>query len=104
MFDLIIFILATAGLSHGITKAKLFKEIREWATKNHLEKNAIDITSRWWWFVDAFFNCARCCGFYCGIVVYLAIYFEMDYLLYPFIASITCYLFYELIKTLKSWQ
>lgn len=104
MLNLIIFILASAGLSYGITQSDLLKEVREKVTTRHLEKNAIDITNRWWWFLNAFFNCVMCCGFYCGILVYLAIYFEMDYLLYPFIASITSYFLYELIKNLKSWQ
>lgn len=104
MFELTIFILASAGLSHGITQSDLLKEVREYVTKRHLEENAIDIRSRKWWCLNAFFNCTRCSGFWCGILVYLAMYLELDYLLYPLIASLMSYFIYILIKTLKSWQ
>lgn len=96
MYKLTLFILTTACIAHVATQGDLFKKVREWVTMKYDKTNKFT-----WWFLNEIINCALCFGFWAGIVVYLAIIYNLEYLCYPLTGGISSYIIYLIIKNLK---
>lgn len=104
MLNLFIFILATSGLSYGVTQSELFKALREYVSKKHIEKNIATEkrTSVLYWYLAEVLTCPFCFGFYSGIIMYLLIYvLPCKSITFPFIGSVVSMIIYLIIKKLK---
>jgi len=98
MFNLLLFILSTIGLTLIITQSYLFRPFRE-------KMNNINTK------LGKLFNCCQCMGFWCGMIIetLLLVYNqELSYLsliiilLFGFIGSFVSYLTYLLMKPLTN--
>lgn len=95
--NLIIFILATAGLVWILNKSKLFKGWREFLSlKVKASKNIL------WWFLDSIHSCSGCMGVWAGLIVYVLIKFNIEIVLYAFIASICSVFIISLWQKIES--
>ena len=99
MLNFIIYLMINIGLTMIVTQSKLFKPIREIFCK--INPN----------FLGVLFSCSMCFGTWSGILTSLIFYSPalsvnsyLNVFLYPildgFISSVTCYVFYLLIKPL----
>jgi hypothetical protein len=94
MLELIIFILATVGLTFIISLHFIFKWLRDYFMKINPS------------FLGKGINCPACVGFWSGLIVnsiQLLHYhqsFDLNLLLYGFIGSLVSYIIYLLIKPL----
>lgn len=81
MEELIIFILSTAGLTHIVTKSKLFIPIRESVTG--LRQKYTNFITK---YIDNVLNCPECFGLYSGFISYMAVFntVEMSMIAYGF--------------------
>lgn len=112
MEKLILFILATSGLSWILCKSKLFKPLRESLTEIYqaqIESAANEglglvggIKLYTCYFFDSIFNCEGCMGFWVGIVNYYLIYKNIDLvvLVYGFTGSIVSLIIIALFNKL----
>ena len=100
MKDLLIFLLSSLGATMIITGSFLFKSIREWAAK----KNK---------YLGKLFSCTQCMGFWMGAIIKFYMIIKDckdiskipilnfgDIIIYGFVSSIFCYVFYLIIKPL----
>lgn len=90
MLELIIFILATIGMTFIIVIHYIFKWLREYLFK-------INPT-----FLGKGIKCTACVGFWSGIIIRLiqTKMFTIDLFLYACIGSFVCYVAYLLLKPL----
>ncbi len=94
MLELIIFILATIGLTFIVSLHYIFKWLRDYLCK-------VNPT-----FLGKGIKCTACVGFWSSLIVrsiqiiHNKSSFDIDLLLYGFIGSFVCYLVYLLIKPL----
>jgi len=98
MFNFIIFILSTIGLTLIITNSYLFKNIRIQAKKMNPTLGKL-------------ISCSQCTGFHISLIIQFIILikernglsfniFDLYYILYGFIGSLLSYITYLLIKPL----
>jgi hypothetical protein len=94
MKDLILFILATSGLTWTITLSKLFKPIREFFTSN---KKIFGVG-----FLNNITNCGGCFGFWSGMANCMLVYGKLDIkiICYGFAGTIISLLVIALYKFL----
>jgi hypothetical protein len=111
MERLIIFILATSGLSWILVKSKLFRPYREYITLQYRE-SAKEIGSfnlfsylryRVLQIFNEVFNCIGCIGFHSGVLNYLLLYSVCDYniLCFGFMGSMVSLLVVSLYEFLN---
>jgi len=90
--NLIIFFLATTGLTFIFNKSKLFSSFRDWVKARYtdcLNKQNKSIACKFWWWLNSIFECYMCMSVYTGIIVmgliWLSLYFEwVIWVTYPF--------------------
>jgi hypothetical protein len=96
MEQLIIWMMATAGMSYGVVKMDLFKALREGATNKYLRGNKA------LWFFHHVLNCTFCFGFHAGVLLYYpVVVMELDIVALPFIGSAVSRVFDLVIEKLK---
>jgi hypothetical protein len=112
MEKLILFILATAGLSWILTKSKLFKPLREYLTGSYRDQIELvaneglnfirGIKLYVLYFFDSIFGCEGCMGFWSGILNYLLIAKNIDLgiFVYGFTGSIASLIIIALFNKL----
>jgi len=94
MLELIIFILATLGITFIIVIHYIFKWLRDYLLKINPS------------FLGKGIKCPACMGFWCGMfvriiqILHYHYTFDLSLLLYGFIGSFMCYITYLLIKPL----
>ena len=94
MTELIIFLLATTGLTFITNKSTIFKPLRTWVSENYIErvnKKLIDkekfrLLFMWAW-AEGILNCGMCMSVYTGTICALVIYFGYTIFLFPFCAT-----------------
>ncbi len=86
--DLIIFILASIGLTNIIVNSNIFKPVREWM---ELQSEAL----------GELFGCVTCVGFWVGLFLPM-FYFDMPCLIGGAISSISNYVFVVVIDYLMA--
>lgn len=113
MKELILFILATSGLSWILVKSKLFKPLREYLSTMHQKQiNLIPVDGNGLfkniklyvlYFFNSIFNCEGCMGFWVGMVNYWLITKNIDLviLVYGFAGSIVSLLIIALFNYLN---
>lgn len=92
LINLLIFFMATTGLTLILTKSKLFSATRKnIATQRaaSFNKKATGLKTKFWWWLDSIFECYMCMSVYTGIIVtgiiWLSLYFPWAiWTLYPF--------------------
>lgn len=93
MTTLIIFLLASTGLTLIVTKSLLFKPVRAYVTEKYVDaENENKKSVLIWHFWDNILNCPMCFSVYggsiCSLIVYLStIYPYLIWILYPFCAT-----------------
>lgn len=86
--DFLIFVLSSLGLTFIITESDLIKPIRMEVEK-HSE------------FLGKAIRCARCMGFWSGIICFILKNLHFDIILYGLIASFLAITTYHLIEKIK---
>ena len=99
MENLIVFILATAGLSWIVCRSNLFKSIRESVSHTYglveverkFKKKKILIRGGFYYFLDSILGCVGCFAFWASQLNYIMIFKEIsvDSIYCGFIGSIT---------------
>ena len=99
MEKLIVFILATAGLTWILCRATIFKVLREFISYKYdlvevekkFKSTHLVIKSSIFNFLHGIFNCYACMAFWVSQLMYIAVYKELslDSIYYGFIGAIT---------------
>lgn len=106
-FNLFLFLLTTASIGYGFTRTRLFKPVREWTTEKNRRANYIDvehtgrIVNPFYWFLNHFFDCWYCNGFYSAIIAYTLLHFEVYFICYFFCGALVTRISTSLITNLK---
>jgi predicted metal-binding protein len=93
MVNLLIFILATVGLTWGITRSKAFKPFREWITGKAR-------FNRFFSLIDALLSCWGCTGFWVAMLIYEMQIRGYLLVLYALIGTTSCLVIIGLINFL----
>ena len=110
--NLIIFILASAGLTWMLTRSKLFKPLREKITIKRqvlsISVKAIEtkgfsttIKHKFYWVLDELLGCYGCTGAWMGAIIYLLQKCNAEIIIYICIASITSQILVLLVQFLE---
>ncbi len=101
-YKLVIFIIASIGLTMIATRSELVKplRVRITAARKRTERS---IKYAVLWFLDEIFNCSLCFGVWGGMVVYIIIYrdFSWNIAIFGLISSMASYTFAEVVDYVK---
>lgn len=81
LYQLIIFILASAGAALIVIISSLFAPLRKWLEVKHKENTK----NLFYWWAYSISKCSLCFGVYSGTVCYLMIYKNVQIEIIPFI-------------------
>lgn len=110
MTELIIFLLATTGLTFITNKSTLFKPLRGWITTKcvdggnaRLIYNKKSMTLWFWMWAEGVLACGMCASIYTGAICASVIYFIPQYIsiLFPFCATTVITLIFQRYDTLN---
>ena len=106
---LFLFLFTTASIGYLLTRSNLFKPVREWATQKNQRTNYIDVEQSNWirnpfyWWLDNFFGCWYCNGFYSAIATYVLLHFEIYFICYFFTGALFALISTSLIIKIKDF-
>lgn len=108
-FNLFLFVMTTASMSYALTRSKGFKLIREWASRKDRQKNYVEVdqihvpNNLFYWFLNYFFECYYCNGFWTAIVAYTLLHFEVYFVCYFLTGALFTLIIISLIKRIKDF-
>ena len=105
-FNLFLFLLTTASLGYLFTRSRGLKPVREWVTEKSMRAEHIDvepskgIKNPLYWWLNHFFECWYCNGFYSAIIAWTLLHYEVYFICYWLIGALFALISNSLIKKL----
>lgn len=90
MKELLIFIMATIGLTWAITRGGIFQWLREGVSKiNNKRETKVS------WFFNEVLNCYKCQGLWSASFCYAMQYYKVDIILYGLSGIFICWMAFD---------